>query len=119
MGLHCRNEDIIIEFGLEKPASRIIVNTSSLAGAVGFNTGLAPSLQLGTGGMGGGITSDNISVQHLMNVKRLAYELHAFEPPRPIAAPKVAPQAAPAAKPATDVEALVRKVVEEVLSRKG
>ena len=119
MGLHCRNEDIIIEFGLEKPASRIIVNTSSLAGAVGFNSGLAPSLVLGTGGMGGGITSDNITVNHMMNVKRLAYGLHAFEPPRPAAASKPAPQAAAAAKPATDVEAVVRKVVEEVLARKS
>ena len=72
MGLHCRNEDIVLEFGLEKPASRIMVNTSTLAGAVGFNTGLAPSLVLGTGGMGGGITSDNIMVANLMNVKRMA-----------------------------------------------
>lgn len=111
MGLHCRNEDIIIEFGLEKPASRIIVNTSTLGGAIGYSTGLAPSLQLGTGGQGGGITSDNISVQHLMNVKRLAYELRPFDPPRL--------QAAPVVKPGTDVETLVRKVVEEVLARRG
>ena len=119
MGLHCRSEDIILEFGLEKPASRIIVNNSTLSGAVGFNTGLAPSLQLGTGGMGGGITSDNITVTHLMNVKRLAYELHPFDPPRlpPAAKPAAAP-AAPA-KPAVDVEELVRKVVTEVMARKG
>lgn len=119
MGLHCRNEDIILEFGLEKPASRILVNTSTLAGAVGYNTGLAPSLVLGTGGMGGGITSDNITVTHLMNVKRMAYELHPFEPPRP--PPPAKPAAAPAtvAKPAMDVEELVRKVVTEVMARKA
>ena len=118
MGIHCRNEDIIIEFGLEKPTSRIVVNTSTLAGAVGYNSGLAPSLVLGTGGMGGGITSDNITVSHLMNVKRMAYELHPFEPPRP--PPDVKPPtAAVQAKPNADVEALVRQVVEEALKRMG
>jgi acetaldehyde dehydrogenase (acetylating) len=118
MGLHCRNEDIIIEFGLEKPASRITVNTTTLGGAIGYTSGLPPSLVLGTGGMGGGITSDNITVRHLMNVKRLAYEIHGFDPPKAVAVAKPPAAAAPP-KPETDMEALVRKVVEEVLSRKS
>jgi len=81
MGLHCTDEEIILQFGLQKPAFRIIVNTSTTAGAIGFSTGLMPSLTLATGGMGGGISSDNISVRHLMNIKRIAYGMRPFEPP--------------------------------------
>ena len=32
-------------------------------------------MTLGCGGWGGNITSDNISPKHLLNIKRLAYEL--------------------------------------------
>src|SRR6185503_12630477 len=43
-------------------------------GSIGMTTGLDPSMTLGCGGYGGNITSDNISPQHLLNIKRLAYE---------------------------------------------
>ena len=74
MSIHSRNEDVILEFGLRKPAFRICVNTPSTLGAIGFSTGLDPSMTLGCGGFGGNITSDNISPKHLLNIKRLAYE---------------------------------------------
>ena len=44
-------------------------------GATGYTTGLAPSMSLGCGAYAGNITSDNITPLHLINVKRLAYEL--------------------------------------------
>lgn len=75
MSIHSRNEEIILEFGLKKPAYRICVNTPSTLGAIGFTTGLDPSMTLGCGGFGGNITSDNISPKHLLNIKRLAYEI--------------------------------------------
>ena len=121
MGIHCGQEDIILQFGLQKPAFRIIVNSSTTAGAIGFSTGLMPSLTLATGGMGGGISSDNITVHHLMNVKRIAYGIRPFAPPV-VYDKKAAPQAAPAAPArlaASDIEAIVRKAVEEALSPKG
>ena len=34
-------------------------------------------MTLGCGGYGGNITSDNISPRHLLNIKRLAYEIDA------------------------------------------
>jgi len=34
-----------------------------------------PSMTLGSGGVGGAITGDNITVHHLYNVKKLAYEI--------------------------------------------
>jgi hypothetical protein len=40
-----------------------------------LSTGLDPAMTLGCGGYGGNITSDNISPRHLLNIKRLAYEV--------------------------------------------
>jgi acetaldehyde dehydrogenase (acetylating) len=74
MSIHSRNEEVILQFGLKKPAFRIVVNTPTTLGSIGMTTGLDPSMTLGCGGWGGNITSDNISPLHLLNVKRLAYE---------------------------------------------
>src|SRR5262245_12512354 len=74
MSIHSRNDQIILEFGLKKPAYRICVNTPTSHGSIGLTTGLDPSMTLGCGGWGGNITSDNISPRHLINIKRLAYE---------------------------------------------
>jgi acetaldehyde dehydrogenase (acetylating) len=75
MSIHSRNEPVILEFGLKKPAFRIVVNTPTTHGSIGLTTGLDPAMTLGCGGYGGNITSDNISPRHLLNIKRLAYEL--------------------------------------------
>jgi acetaldehyde dehydrogenase (acetylating) len=74
MSVHSRNDDVILQFGLKKPAFRIVVNSPSTIGSIGLTTGLDPSMTLGCGGWGGNITSDNISPKHLINIKRLAYE---------------------------------------------
>ena len=74
MAIHSRDESVIHEFALRKPAFRIVVNTPATLGSIGMTTGLDPSMTLGCGGYGGNVTSDNISPQHLLNVKRLAYE---------------------------------------------
>jgi acetaldehyde dehydrogenase (acetylating) len=75
MAIHSQNEQVILEFGLHKPAFRIIVNSPTTHGSVGLSTGLDPAMTLGCGGFGGNITSDNISPRHLLNIKRLAYEV--------------------------------------------
>ncbi|MEZ5420150.1 MAG: hypothetical protein R2708_22790 [Vicinamibacterales bacterium] len=82
MSIHSRDDRIVLEFGLHKPAFRICVNTPTTHGSIGLTTGLDPALTLGCGGYGGNITSDNISPRHLLNIKRLAYEVR----PRPGAA---------------------------------
>jgi acetaldehyde dehydrogenase (acetylating) len=74
LGIHSRNEEVILQFGLQKPASRIVVNTPTTLGSIGFTTSLDPAMTLGCGGWGGNITSDNISPRHLLNIKRLAWE---------------------------------------------
>jgi acetaldehyde dehydrogenase (acetylating) len=75
MSIHSQNEQVILEFGLHKPAYRIVVNSPTTHGSVGLSTGLDPAMTLGCGGYGGNITSDNISPRHLLNIKRLAYEI--------------------------------------------
>src|SRR5476651_1736720 len=75
MSIHSQNEQVILEFGLKKPAYRIIVNSPTTHGSIGLTTGLDPAMTLGCGGYGGNITSDNISPRHLLNIKRLAYEI--------------------------------------------
>jgi hypothetical protein len=75
MAIHSQNDQVILEFGLKKPAFRICVNTPTTLGSIGLTTGLDPAMTLGCGGYGGNITSDNISPRHLLNTKRLAYEL--------------------------------------------
>lgn len=114
--IHARDEKVIMAFGLEKPVFRILVNTMGTLGAVGLTTGLMPSLTLGSGGEGGAITGDNISVRHLYNVKRLAYELSA-PPEAALRGPSTA-AAGSNASDTQDIEALVRKVVQEIIQQK-
>ena len=75
MSIHSSDESVILEFGLRKPAFRIVVNTPTTLGSIGMTTGLDPAMTLGCGGYGGNITSDNITPLHLINIKRLAYEI--------------------------------------------
>jgi acetaldehyde dehydrogenase (acetylating) len=83
MSIHSRNDEVILEFGLKKPAFRIVVNSPTTHGSIGLSTGLDPSMTLGCGGYGGNITSDNISPRHLLNIKRIAYEIAPVTSARP------------------------------------
>jgi len=109
--IYAEDQAVIMAFGLEKPVFRILVNTMGTLGAIGYTTGVMPSLTLGSGGVGGAITGDNITTYHLINIKRLAYEL---TPP---------PQAAmvsteEAVSPTTEeIERVVRQVVNDILGR--
>ncbi len=75
MALHTQDEEIIMEFALKKPAMRVMVNTPSTHGAIGYTTGLPPALTLGCGTWGGSSTSDNVGPLHLVNIKRLVREI--------------------------------------------
>ena len=50
MSIHSRNDEIILQFGLKKPACRIVVNTPTTHGSIGLTTGLDPAMTLGCGG---------------------------------------------------------------------
>src|SRR5262249_26919244 len=66
MSIHSRNDDIILQFGLKKPAFRIVVNTPTTLGSIGLTTGLDPAMTLGCGGDGGDNTPPNISPPGLL-----------------------------------------------------
>ncbi|MFN2512764.1 MAG: aldehyde dehydrogenase family protein [Pyrinomonadaceae bacterium] len=82
-GLHTRSREIAVRVGSELPASRITVNTPTTHGAIGFSTGLPPSMTLGCGSWGGNVTSDNVSPLHLMDIKRVAFETRPVRSSRP------------------------------------
>ena len=73
LGLHGRDEAMIARMA-DLPASRIVVNTPSLLGGMGFSAGTDPSFMLGTGTWSGSIVSDNVTPMHLINIKRVAHE---------------------------------------------
>jgi acetaldehyde dehydrogenase (acetylating) len=107
--IHATDQDIIMRFGLEKPVFRIGVNTMGTLGMIGFTTCIDPSLTLGSGGVGGAITGDNITVKHLFNVKRIAYETS--DPPA-----EAFQSSAVSAGNTQDIEAIVKAIIKEVLN---
>jgi acetaldehyde dehydrogenase (acetylating) len=76
--VHTGSRDAAREYGIRMPVSRVIVNSPSTHGAIGFTTDLEPSMTLGCGSWGGNVTSDNISPRHLMDIKRIAFETKAI-----------------------------------------
>ncbi len=117
--IHARDEEVILAFGIEKPAFRIVVNSWGTMGAIGATTGVAPAMTLAPGGIGGAVVSDNITVTHLMNVKRLAYETN----PPPELATVLAPDVEGSGLPATttggsvaveDIEEIVKRVMQKL-----
>jgi len=73
MTIHSSNQSVIRAFALQKPVSRLLVNTPAALGGVGATTNLAPALTLGCGAIGGSSTSDNITPLHLMDIRRVAF----------------------------------------------
>jgi acetaldehyde dehydrogenase (acetylating) len=119
--IHAADEDVIMAFGLEKPAFRIVVNTWGTLGAVGSTTGLAPAMTLAPGGLGGAVVGDNITVRHVLNIKRLAYEVRrppdeAYSLAPDVVAGRSVPVNGAGARPDEDV---VTQIVRRVLSELG
>jgi acetaldehyde dehydrogenase (acetylating) len=78
LAIHSRDEEVIWAYVMEKPTHRILVNAPSAQGAVGYGTGLVPSMTLGCGAFGGNITSDNISAHNLVLTKHVGYCYEGF-----------------------------------------
>ena len=110
MAIHSQDEQVILEFGLRKPAFRIVVNTPTTLGSIGMTTGLDPSMTLGCGGHGGNITSDNITPRHLLNIKRLAWDV------RPADRSSPDPPATAPSRAQRDGRARSRRLDPELLS---
>lgn len=76
--MHTENPEIVMKFAA-KPVFRILVNTGSTQGGVGVSTAISPAFTLGCGTWGGSATSDNVTPEHLINIKRVAYGIREIE----------------------------------------
>ncbi|MEW6716640.1 MAG: aldehyde dehydrogenase family protein [Chloroflexota bacterium] len=111
--IHATDEKVVMAFGLEKPVFRIGVNTMGTLGMIGLTTNILPSLTLGAGAIGGSITGDNVSVYHLFNIKRLAYETS--RPPEMAMRPGTTPAGPIYAPHPGEIQAIVEEVAREIL----
>jgi acetaldehyde dehydrogenase (acetylating) len=112
--IHATDEKVIMAFGLEKPVFRIGVNTMGTLGMIGLTTKIMPSLTLGAGGIGGSITGDNVTVYHLFNIKRMAFET--TRPPDLAMRSGTTPAGPIYGPDLGSIEAVVEEVVKEILS---
>jgi acetaldehyde dehydrogenase (acetylating) len=121
LSIHSKNEKVIMEFALKKPAFRILINTASAIGAIGGTTGLDPSLTLGCGTWGGNITADNVTPKHLLNIKRVAYETSPFDLDRERAkfSDEKPPLSTPGSTSVEESENEVERVLKEFLTKHG
>jgi len=73
LGVHAADPAVVERFSA-LPVSRVIVNTPTLFGGMGYSSAVDPSFVLGTGTWSGSICSDNVTPLHLVNIKRIAHE---------------------------------------------
>ncbi|WP_432738150.1 aldehyde dehydrogenase family protein [Maridesulfovibrio sp. FT414] len=77
--IHSTDEDVIRQFALKKPVGRLLVNTPAAFGGMGVTTNLFPSMTLGSGSAGRGITSDNVSPLNLVYTRKVGYGVRRME----------------------------------------
>ena len=73
LSIHSKDEEVIRQFALKKPVGRVLVNTPATFGGMGATTHLFPSMTLGSGSAGEGITADNVSPLNLIYTRKVGY----------------------------------------------
>lgn len=117
-GMHTQDRDAAIEYGAKMPASRVVINSPTTHGAIGFSTDLPPSMTLGCGSWGGNVTSDNVSPIHLMDIKRVAWETKPVGVEHPKAARAQVAAATGASHRAKPNREQIAAIVDQFLSKK-
>lgn len=110
--LHTENRELVKEFALRKPVSRLLVNTPGSLGGIGGTTELAPALTLGCGAIGGSSTSDNVTPMNLLNIRKIGWgikELDDFRVKSEIEQKSVEKN--------LDIEELIKKVLNEMANK--
>lgn len=115
--VHTQSREAALRYGLLMPASRVVVNSPSTHGAIGFSTALAPSMTLGCGSWGGNVTSDNISPLHLMDIKRVAFEVRPVTSTEPVQASAIAPPQLSASSAAKALPQIDRAAIAELVDK--
>jgi len=106
--LHTQDLEVIRQFALRKPVFRIIVNSPGTHGAIGYSTNLPPAMTLGCGALGNNITSDNITPLHLLDRKRVCYEVRPVTDEKPVPLP-------PLVKPGQELESAAARFLAQKL----
>jgi acetaldehyde dehydrogenase (acetylating) len=118
-GMHTKSREAAIRYGERMPAARVVINTPTTHGAIGFSTDLPPSMTLGCGSWGGNVTSDNVSPIHLMDIKRVAFETKPVSVVRPAAKSQVTAVSSPTPRARHTVKREeVAAIVDKFLSKK-
>jgi acyl-CoA reductase-like NAD-dependent aldehyde dehydrogenase len=71
--IHSASPATIMAYGAALEVLRVAVNAGSSLGAAGIETGLAPSMTIGTGFFGRSSVGENLQPKHLVQWTRLAY----------------------------------------------
>lgn len=77
--IHSNDDEVVRQFALKKPVGRLLVNTPATFGGMGATTNLFPSMILGSGSAGQGITSDNVSPLNLIYTRKVGYGVRKME----------------------------------------
>ncbi|EJO5347084.1 aldehyde dehydrogenase family protein [Clostridium botulinum] len=77
--IHSKDDEVIRQFALKKPVGRVLVNTAATFGSMGATTNLFPSMTLGSGSAGDGMTSDNVSPMNLVYIRKVGYEVRCVD----------------------------------------
>lgn len=77
--IHSRDLEVIRQFALKKPVSRLLVNTPAAFGGVGMTTNFFPAMTLGGGAVGQGMTTDNVSPMNLIYIRKVGWGVRAPE----------------------------------------
>ena len=71
--VHSNDARVVMEYAAAVDVLRVTVNAGGSTGSAGFDTGLAPSMTIGTGFTGRSSLGENLEPRHLLNHARIAY----------------------------------------------
>ena len=112
MLIHTENRELVREFALRKPVSRLLINTPGSLGGIGGSTELAPALTLGCGAVGGSSTSDNVTPMNLLNIRKVGFGIKELEDFKTEEKTTCNASAAD-----LSIEELIKKVISEMASK--
>lgn len=87
LAIHSTDAEVIRQFAIKKPVGRLLVNTPAAFGGIGATTNLTPAMTLGSGVAGYGITSDNVSAENLIYIRKIGFGVRPMLGVEPLYAP--------------------------------
>lgn len=73
--IHSQDAGVTMRYAAALPVLRVSVNVGNSLGSAGIETGLAPTMTIGTGFFGRSSVGENLQPKHLVNRTRIAYNV--------------------------------------------